>query len=298
MLPPFLKPGDTIGIAATARKISEVEIADALSAAKNHGFKTILSPTLFKVDRQFAGTDEQRATGLNELIRNDEVKAIWCARGGYGSVRLLEYIDWEYLEKHPKWICGFSDVTAIHLYLQQNLGMASVHSEMMLGYADNTEAAHQSFFNIIQGKSFNYLGLSHRLNRLGVAEAEVVGGNLSVLYSMLGSATQPDTRGKILFLEDLDEYLYHIDRMMMALDRAGLLRDLVGLIVGGMSDMNDNTIPFGKSAEEIIADVTAKYAYPIAFAYPAGHIANNCAFVLGAKTKMEVGDTVSVTQHL
>lgn len=297
MLPPFLQPGDTIGIAATARKISQEEIDDALTAIQRQGFKTVLSPTLFESDRQFAGTDEQRAIGLNALLRNDDVKAIWCARGGYGSVRLLDTIDWAYWQKHPKWICGFSDVTAIHLHLQQNLGMASMHSEMMLGYKDNADAAHNSFFNLLQGKPFSYQGQGHALNRAGKAAGELVGGNLSVLYSMLGSQTQPDTRGKILFLEDLDEYLYHIDRMMMAIDRAGLLNNLSGLIIGGMSDMNDNTIPFGKTAKEIIADVTAKYSYPVLFDYPAGHIPLNCAFVLGANTKLEVGETVSVTQH-
>lgn len=297
MIPPFLQPGNTIGIAATARKISLQEIDDAHTAIQKQGFKTIFSPTLFEVDRQFAGTDEQRAAGLNELIRNEEVKAIWCARGGYGSVRLLDKIDWAYWKKNPKWICGFSDVTAIHLHLQQNLGMASMHSEMMLGFTENTDAAHSSFFNALQGKAFGYLGQGHSLNRFGEAEAEIIGGNLSVLYSMLGSKTQPDTRGKILFLEDLDEYLYHVDRMMMALDRAGLLNNLAGLIIGGMSDMNDNAVSFGKTAEEIIADVTAKYNYPVLFDYPAGHIKSNCAFVLGATTKLAVGETVSVTQH-
>jgi muramoyltetrapeptide carboxypeptidase len=297
MLPPFLQPGDTIGIAATARKISRDEISVALQAAHNNGFKTMLSPTLFEVDRQFAGTDKQRADGLNALIHNDHVKAIWCARGGYGSVRLLDKIDWEYWRTHPKWICGFSDVTAIHLHLQQNVHMASIHSEMMLGYADNTATAHSTFFNLLRGKTFSYLGTSHRLNQPGQAEGELVGGNLSVLYSMLGSTTQPDTSGKILFLEDLDEYLYHIDRMMMGLDRAGLLNNLAGLVIGGMSDMNDNAVAFGKSAEEIIADVTEKYSYPILFDYPAGHIANNCAFVLGATTRLEVGDAASITQH-
>jgi muramoyltetrapeptide carboxypeptidase len=297
--PPFLKPGDTIGIAASARKVDASEIEDALKAAKEAGFKTVLADNIYKASHQFSGNDEERASGINQLLKDREVHAIWCARGGYGSVRLLDKIDWKQWAATPKWICGFSDVTAIHLHLQQNLNMASMHSEMMLGFTDNTEAAHASFFNLLQGKAFSYLGQSHHLNRKGTCEGNIVGGNLSVLYSMLGSKTQPDTRGKILFLEDLDEYLYHVDRMMMALDRAGLLNDLAGLLIGGMSDMNDNAVPFGKTAEEIIADVTGKYDYPVAFGYPAGHITNNCAFVLGAKTKMEVGQTTtSITQHL
>ena len=296
-LPPFLTPGDTIGIAATARKISTAEIEAAMQDAQERGFTLVMAENLFKAENQFCGTDEERAAGLNQLLHNPEVKAIWCARGGYGSVRLLDKIDWGHWRKHPKWICGFSDVTAIHLHLQQNLNMASMHCEMMLGYAENAVAAHTTFFNTLQGKTFSYLSPSHKLNRPGKATGEIIGGNLSVLYSMLGSATQPDTTGKILFLEDLDEYLYHIDRMMMALDRANLLKNLVGLVIGGMSDMKDNTLPFGKTAEEIVADVVGKYDYPVCFDFPAGHIKSNCAFILGAQTTLEVGDNTSLTQH-
>ena len=298
LLPPFLKPGDTVGIAATARKISAAEIEDAKQAAMQHGFNIVLSPTLFASSNQFAGTDEERAGGLNSLLKNPDVKAIWCARGGYGSVRILNKIDWEYWQKHPKWICGFSDVTAIHLHLQQNLGMASMHSEMMLGFAENDDSAHTSFFSLLQGQALTYHAPTHELNRAGSAKGELLGGNISVLYSMLGSISQPDTKGKILFLEDLDEYLYHIDRIMMALDRANLLNNLAGLLVGGLSDMHDNTVPFGKTPEEIIADAVAKYAYPVGFNFPAGHIKNNLATVLGAETTMQVNGATTVTQLL
>ena len=298
LLPPFLKPGDTVGIAATARKISAAEIEDAKQAAMQHGFNIVLSPTLFASSNQFAGTDEERAAGINSLLKNPDVKAIWCARGGYGSVRILNKIDWEYWHKHPKWICGFSDVTAIHLHLQQNFGMASMHSEMMLGFAENDDAAHTSFFGLLQGQALTYHAPIHELNRAGSAKGELIGGNISVLYSMLGSISQPDTKGKILFLEDLDEYLYHIDRIMMALDRANLLNSLAGLLVGGLSDMHDNAVPFGKTPEEIIADAVAKYGYPVGFNFPAGHIKNNLATVLGAETTMQVNGATTVTQLL
>ena len=298
-IPPFLKPGNTIGIAASARKVSPDEIEAALAAANNHGYKTILADNIYQADHQFSGSDQARANGINQLLHNPDVKAIWCARGGYGSVRLIDKIDWVQWQKTPKWLCGFSDVTALHLHLQQNLNIASLHSEMMLGFSDNTEAAHGTLFNALGGQTSSYLLQAHALNNVGVAHGQLVGGNLSVLYSMLGSETQPETAsGKILFLEDLDEYLYHIDRMMMAIDRAGLLRNLAGLIVGGLSDMKDNAVPFGKTAEEIIADVAGKYAYPICFNFPAGHIKNNCAIVLGAETELEVGDTVSFSQKL
>ena len=294
--PPFLKPGDTIGIAATARKVSPEEIRTALQSAESQGFSVVLADNIYKAYNQFSGTDLERADGLNQLLHNTSVKAIWCARGGYGSVRLLDKIDWQHWQKNPKWICGFSDVTAIHLHLQQNLGMASIHSEMMLGYETNTPVAHVTLFNAIQGKSSSYIVPASPLNRNGQTTGELIGGNLSVLYSMLGSKTQPQTNGKILFLEDLDEYLYHIDRMMMALDRAGLLENLAGLLIGGMSDMNDNTVPFGKTAEEIVADTVAKYDYPVCFNFPAGHINNNSALIMGATTELKVGETVTVTQ--
>lgn len=297
-MPPFLKPGDTIGIVASARKVSPEEIEAALTAAHNHGYKTLLADNIFQADNQFSGSDQARAAGINQMLHNPDVKAIWCARGGYGSVRLIDKIDWANWKQNSKWLCGFSDVTALHLHLQQNLNMASLHSEMMLGYTDNTEAAHATLFNALSGKTSAFVLPGEKLNRAGRAKGQLIGGNLSVLYSMLGSETQPDTTGKILFLEDLDEYLYHIDRMMMALERAGLLRNLAGLVVGGLSDMKDNAVPFGKTAEEIIADVVGKYTYPICFNFPAGHIKNNCALVLGAETELEVGDTVSFSQKL
>lgn len=297
-LPPFLKPGDTIGIAASARKVSPDEIEAALTAADSHGYKTLLADNIYQADNQFSGSDQARADGMNQLLGNPDVKAIWCARGGYGTVRLLHKIDWAQWQKKPKWLCGFSDVTALHLHLQQNLNIASLHSEMMLGYADNTEAAHTTLFNALSGQTSAFVLPGEKLNRAGRANGQLIGGNLSVLYSMLGSETQPDTTGRILFLEDLDEYLYHIDRMMMALDRAGLLHNLAGLVVGGLSDMKDNVVPFGKTAEEIIADVAGRYNYPICFNFPAGHIKNNCALVLGAETELEVGDTVSFSQKL
>jgi muramoyltetrapeptide carboxypeptidase len=297
-MPPFLHPGDTIGIAASARKVSPDEIEAALAAAHSYGYKTILADNIYQAENQFSGTDLARAKGINQLLHNPKVKAIWCARGGYGSVRLIDKIDWSQFQKNPKWLCGFSDVTALHLHLQQNHGIASLHSEMMLGFADNTETAHETFFNALAGKTSSFLLPGNALNRPGTASGQFIGGNLSVLYSMLGSQTQPDTARKILFLEDLDEYLYHIDRMMMALHRAGILSNLAGLVVGGLTDMKDNAVPFGKSAEEIIADVVGHYNYPICFNFPAGHIKNNCALVMGAETTLEVADTVTLTQQL
>lgn len=297
-IPPYLKPGDTIGVAATARKVTAAEIESALHFAKLRGYNVALAENVYKADNQYSGNDAQRAKGLNNLLHNPDVKAIWCARGGYGSVRLLNQIDWAYWRKNPKWICGFSDVTAIHLHLQKNLNMASLHSEMMLGFDENSPETHNTMWQTLEGTAPKYAIQNHELNRAGQARGELIGGNLSVLYSMLGSPTQPDTKSKILFLEDLDEYLYHIDRMMMALDRARLLANLAGLVVGGMSGMHDNKVPFGKSAEEIVADVVDKYDYPVCFNVPAGHIANNCALIMGAETTLSVAHETTLKQHL
>lgn len=287
--PPFLKPGDTIGVAATARKVSALEIEAAASAMKASGFRVVLGSNIYKEDRQFSGTDAERAEGLNELIRNPKVRAIWMARGGYGSVRVLDQVDWRALKHDPKWVCGFSDVTALHSHIHAQLNMCTLHSEMMLGYEENTEQAHQTMVNLIGGHAPAYSFDAHPLNRNGNATGPIVGGNLSVLYSLLGSDAQLNTDGKILFIEDLDEYLYHMDRMMMALKRAGMLSNLKALVVGAMSDMNDNAIPFGKTAEEIVADVVAQYNYPVGFGFPAGHIKDNRAIALGAEATLDIG---------
>ncbi len=296
IFPPYLKTGDTIGIASTARKVSEDELSAAIAYAEQKGFKTILSPTIYAAENQFAGADNVRVEGFNELLNNPDVKAIWCARGGYGSVRLLEKINWYQLQKTPKWICGFSDVTAIHNHIQQNLNMASLHSEMLVGFEKNTTEAHESLFNALMGNAAELRFQHYSLNKNGSATGQLVGGNLSVIYSMLGSKSQLNTAGKILFLEDLDEYLYHVDRMMMALKRAGMLANLKALVVGGMSDMRDNAIPFGKTAQEIIHDAVAEYDYPLCYNLPAGHIKNNNSLIFGNTATLNVAETCTLKQ--
>lgn len=295
-IPQYLQKGDVIGIAATARKVSKDDISKAMAALKNEGFKIILTKNIYAEDHQFSGTDQMRTDGVNELLHNPDVKAIWCARGGYGSVRILDKIDWNAFAKNPKWICGFSDVTAIHAHLQQKIGVASMHCEMMLGYEKNTNESHKSMFNSLNGTGNQYVFDAHTLNKNGNAKAEIVGGNLSVLYSVLGSQSQLDTKNKILFIEDLDEYLYHIDRMLMALKRAGMLQNLKALIVGSMTDMRDNAIPFGKTAEEIILEAVQEFDFPVCFNFPAGHLTDNRALVFGATAEIEIGAKVCFKQ--
>jgi len=285
---PNLKPGDTIAFVSSARKISRDELVFAKTQVESWGLKVVFGENLFQEENQFAGSEKQRAQDLQAAINDENVKAILFVRGGYGSVQIIDSIDWTSFQKNPKWLIGFSDITVFHSHIQQNFGIPTLHATMPITFANNTESSLENLRKVLFGETISYQIETHPFNRNGKAEAEIVGGNLSILYSLLGSESQINTDGKILFIEDLDEYLYHIDRMIQALKRAGMLKNLAGLIVGGMSDMNDNTIPFGKTAEEIIHDAVSEYKYPVAFGFPAGHIDDNNPIIFGEKVKFEV----------
>lgn len=299
IIPPFLKKGDTIGIAATARKISAEEIHDAAKIIELQGYKVKFAPHLFAADHQFAGNDMQRTNDLKSFINDTEVNAILIARGGYGTLRIIDGIDFLPLKNNPKWIIGYSDVTVLHNALHQHQ-IASLHATMPINFLKNEEATN-SLFKILSGKNFKYeydIGSSENQSHFkqGKATATIVGGNLSLLYAMQGSKTDIDTKGKILFIEDLDEYLYHIDRMILSLKRSGKFDHLAALIVGGMSDMKDNTIPFGHSAEEIISYHLRDKNFPVCFNFPCGHIDKNLALPLGVEATLEVtSDKVSLS---
>ena len=285
--PSALQKGDQIGIISTARKISKEELKFAKNTLEYWGLKVVFGNNLFQEYNQFAGSDLQRSADLQQMIDNPDIKAIICARGGYGTVRILDLIDFSDLKANPKWIAGYSDVTALHSTLH-NLNITSLHSTMPINFSDNTKTSLESLKQTLFGNLISYNFPRHKLNRIGHTKGKVVGGNLSIIYSLLGSNTDINTDGKILFLEDLDEYLYHVDRMMMNLKRNGKLSKLAGLIVGGMSNMNDNTIPFGKSAIEIIAESVSEYDYPVAFNFPAGHIDNNNTIILGQNANLTI----------
>jgi len=286
--PPPLQQGDRIALSAPARKISREDLQIPIDIIEKAGYKVVFDERLFAEDRQFAGSDMLRVSLLQEYLDDSSIKAVFFVRGGYGSLRLVDQLDFSRFMQNPKWLVGYSDITVIHGRLQQ-LGFESLHASMPINFNNNTLEALQSLFNALENKPKTITFEPHLLNRFGKVEAEVVGGNLSTLYSMLGSGLFPETTGKILFLEDLDEYLYHIDRMMLALKRAGKLKNMAGLLVGGMTEMNDNRIPFGKTAIEIIAEHTDEYHYPRCFNFPAGHINDNRALVLGRKTRLVIG---------
>ena len=297
-IPPFLKPGDVIGLCAPARKVSPEEMKDGIAWLTQQGFFIKESAHLYCNQNQFSGSDEERANDLQTLINDPEVKAVIFARGGYGCVRIVDHIDFSPLAKNPKWIIGFSDMTVIHSHLNVHSGICTMHAPMMINLTNdkrNEEGANK-IIDIITGKNIRY-SESHTnpFNREGSCNGELVGGNLSLLFALAGTSSDIQTENKILFIEDLDEYLYHIDRMMMQLKRAGKLKNLKGLIVGGMSEMRDNAIPFGKSATEIISEAVAEYNYPVCFDFPSGHIDRNLPLLLGSNVKLEVGPTVNLS---
>src|SRR5690606_37978402 len=267
--PQALKIGDKISIISTARKISLEEVQPAINLLTEWGLEVVLGENLFAEEHQFAGTKVQRLADLQQALNNKEIKAIFCARGGYGTVQLIDEIDFSDFKKQPKWIVGYSDVTVLHNHINQHFGIATLHATMPINFKTNNTAELQSLKDALFGNTLNYQCAPHAYNRLGEAKGELVGGNLSILYSLTGTTSQINTEGKILFLEDLDEYLYHIDRMMQNLKRAGMLHGLKGLLIGGMTDMNDNTIPYGHSAIDIIKNIVADYDFPVAFGFPA-----------------------------
>jgi muramoyltetrapeptide carboxypeptidase len=258
------------------------------------GIELVTSPNLFSEFHQFSGTDEERAADLQWAINQSEIEAIICFRGGYGTVRIIDKIDFSPLLTRPKWIVGYSDVTVLHARLN-TLGVVSIHGSMPVNFPTNTQEAISTLRQALFGEFTPLEAVGNKLNRYGIAEGELVGGNLSIIYSLQGSKDAFNTSGKILFIEDLDEYLYHIDRMMQNLKRSGLLSGLKGLIVGGMTDMRDNTVPFGKTAEEIILEAVSEYSYPVCFDFPAGHIKDNRAMAFGKKIRLEVSSTTSLT---
>lgn len=288
--PSFLKKGDTIGLISTARKISKDELQPALQIIKKLGYQYQLAKHLFEVENQFAGSSEQRAEDLHSMFLDNNVKAILCVRGGYGTVQLLSKLNLDLIRNNPKWLIGYSDVTVLHSFFHQQLHWQTLHASMPINFKDyhHSDITINSLFKSLEGKQQSYSLNTNKYNKLGTANGILVGGNLSILYSLRGTLADIDTDGKILFIEDLDEYLYHIDRIMMNLKLANKLNKLKALVVGGMSDMNDNAVPFGKTAKQIILESVNEFDFPVLFDFPAGHINDNYALNLGQKAQVTI----------
>ena len=285
--PAYLKKGDKVAIVCTARKFSHEEAKQAIALLESWGLEVVLGDTIGLDNYQLGGTDQQRASDFTKQLKDPSIKAIWCARGGYGTVRIIDDIDFSGFVDNPKWVIGFSDVTVLHSHIH-NLGVETIHGLVAFSVEKSLVESRDSLYKSLFGEGLAYEIESDNSNRLGTAKGQLVGGNLSILYSLLGSKSSVDTKGKVLFIEDLDEYLYHIDRMMHNLKRNGMLEGLVGLVVGGMTDMHDNAIPFGYDAKQIILSITAEYDYPIVFNFPAGHGVSNLALNLGSQVHLKV----------
>jgi muramoyltetrapeptide carboxypeptidase len=291
--PPFLKRGDTIMIVAPAGFVLDsTELDPGIALAKSSGLEVILGKNVFNKHNHFAGTDQERTTDLQLALDNKNIKAIWCSRGGYGTVRIIDQIDFSAFKKSPKWIIGFSDVTTLHSHIH-NLGIATIHATMPGGMKNATDEAKQTLYQALFGYAYRFEIPSDSLNKQGSAKGILVGGNLSIINSMIGSDSEISTYNKILFIEDVGEDLYRVDRMMYTLKRSGALKNLKGLIVGDFNyDVEKDTL-FGGTHREIIREVIKEYNYPVIFNFPGGHIRDNRTLIFGKEIKIEVNESTS-----
>lgn len=289
--PPYLKAGDTVAIVAPAGVLdSDTPIPDAKKLLESWGLHVKIGPNVFTNGKHFAGNDEQRASDIQAALDDPTISAIWSARGGYGTVRIIDKLDFSKFKEQPKWIAGYSDITVLHSHMN-TLGYETIHSIMggemdrdSVGVQKSIKALKKAFF----GKDLEYKLKVSKYNRTGTAKGEIIGGNLSILQSLLGSASQIDTNDKILFIEEIGEYKYAIDRMLHALKRAGYFENCKGLIVGGMTRIKKNTTPYGLTIEELVLNVVKDYDFPVLFGFPAGHGKVNEAIYMGRQAEMIV----------
>ena len=289
--PPYLQIGDTVGLVCPAGYMAAEKIQTCIQIVQDWGYKVKTGNTLGKeAVNYFSGTDEERLEDVQQMLDDDEVKAVLCARGGYGLSRIIDQIDFKKFKRQPKWIIGYSDVTILHSHLYSNYYISSIHAPMAAAFND---AGHinrfvQSLHHALEGKKLKYSCEPHEFNKKGEAIGELVGGNLTLLSHLAGTDSDIKTRGRILFLEDVGEYLYNIDRMIYQLKRGGKLSKLAGLIVGGFTESKDTERPFGLTAYEIIRDAVKEYDYPVCYGFPVSHGKENYALKIGVGYKLEV----------
>jgi len=295
-LPPYLRKGDKVAIVSPARSITFEEVFPAMKLFQKWGLEVVLGTHVFGKHHQFSGTDEQRRQDLQQMLDDPSIRAIIATRGGYGTVRIIDGLDFTTFSKRPKWIVGYSDITVLHSHIHRHLGIQTLHATMPYNIKDQdiNGITVESLRKALFGEKISYSKHITFWDRTGLMEGELAGGNLSILYSLAGTPSDIDTRGKILLLEDVDEYVYHLDRMMMNLKRSGKLNGLKGMIVGGLTAMRDNEVPFGKSPQEIIQEAVKEYNYPVCFDFPSGHEKMNVALYLGRKARLIVEKEVSV----
>ena len=298
MQPPFLQKNDKVAIVATARKVSKPDLNFAIKTFKKWGLEVVLAPNIFEAENQFAGSDATRIESLQWALNDKSIKAIFIARGGYGTMRIIDELDFTKFKKYPKWIVGFSDITVLHSHINQNYKINTLHAPMPLTFNRDIQSLNYLKDVLFEKKISYEITSNNKLNKEGIAQAKIIGGNLSLIYALQGSKSDINTKNRVLFIEDLDEYLYHIDRMILSLKRSGKLSNLKALIVGSMIDMKDNTVPFGKTANEIIYEAVKEYDYPVVFDFPAGHDVKNYPLVFGKKAKLNVTQTNCTIEFL
>lgn len=289
-IPPYLQPGDLIGLVCPSGQLQSDKAQTCIQTLQAWGYKVRVGKTLGHTFHYFSGTDEERLNDLQQMLDDPEVKAILCGRGGYGLSRIIDRLDFHKFCSSPKWVIGFSDITLLHAHLCQVAQVSSIHGPMAGAFNDQggTGLYVASLHSALVGDKALYVTPSHPLNRQGIAQGRLLGGNLALLAHSIGSVSAFHTEGAILFLEDIGEYLYNIDRMMIQLDRSGWLNQLAGLIIGGFTDLKDTVIPFGQSVEDLIVDKVRPYGYPVSFGFPVGHGGENLALKIGAHYQLEV----------
>ena len=294
--PTFLKAGDIIGITAPAGYITSDEIRSAVQKMETWGYKIKIGETIDKRDFTFGGTDEERARDFQQMLDDPKIKAIMCARGGYGVVRIIDKLNWDKFKIKPKWIIGFSDVTVIHSHLNKNFGIASIHSKMCNSFPDDWSLAEPIQIETIEaiqlalsGEKMKYTVTPNPQNKLGTADGVLIGGNLKMLETLAGTRSDLNTAGKILFVEDTGEYMYSIDRMFWNLKRTGKLSLLKGLIIGGFKvKVDEDSDDFGRTLQDVVLEKIKAYHYPVCFDFPVGHQRNNYALKCGVKHRLTI----------
>jgi len=290
IIPPYLKPGDTIGIVCPAGYMPFEKAQTCIETLTDWGFKVVPGKTLGNQYHYFSGTDEERWKDIQHMLDDENIDAILCGRGGYGTGRIIDKLDFSKFKTNPKWIVGFSDITVLHCHLFSNFKIASLHAPMAAAFNDGEFKNQyiQSLHNAMLGKKADYKTEGNILNQPGKAKGILVGGNLSLLVNVISTASDIKTKNKILFIEEVGEYIYSVDRMMYQLKRSGKLEDLNGLIIGRFSDMKDTTIPFGQTVEDAIRGLVKDYNYPVCFGFPVSHDKENYALKVGVKYKLKV----------
>ena len=288
-LPPYLDRGDTIGILCPAGYMAFERAEKCIEILQSWGFQVKLGRTLGgNSPNYFSGTDEERLSDFQEMLDDDDVKAVLCARGGYGIGRIIENIRFKKFKKVPKWIIGFSDVTVLHAHIYSNYKIATLHAPMAAAFQDGENEYVESVRWALTGRKSSYEAKAHGFNKVGTAKGELIGGNLALLAHISGTSSDFKSKNRILFLEDIGEYLYNIDRMLYQLKRNGKFDKLAGLIIGGFTENKDTDRPFGKTADEIIHEMFKEYDYPIAFGFPVSHQRDNYALKIGVQYKLNV----------